>query len=186
MEDSEIVDLYLARDETAIRVTAVKYGHKLRRIAKSILKDTEMARECENDTYLEAWRKIPPHEPRAYLFAFLGRIVRHLAIDRCREQERKKRRAEICQLTKEMEECIPNTENMEEILDQEFLKQKIAAFVEGLSMEKRQVFIRRYWFFESISEISHTYGYTPSKVKMMLLRMRDELRLFLENEGYEV
>ena len=86
MEDAAIVDLFLAREESAIRYTAEKYGARLRGIAQGILNDRTAAEECENDAYWEAWRRIPPHEPRDYLFAFLGRIIRHLAIDACRRR----------------------------------------------------------------------------------------------------
>ena len=93
MEDAAIVDLFLAREESAIRYTAEKYGARLRGIAQGILNDRTAAEECENDAYWEAWRRIPPHEPRDYLFAFLGRIIRHLAIDVFRRKNSAKRRA---------------------------------------------------------------------------------------------
>ena len=80
-DDSAIVDLYLLRDESAIALTAEKYGRQLRRLAENILEDRFLAEECENDTYLQAWNSIPPHEPRSYLFSFLGMITRNLAID---------------------------------------------------------------------------------------------------------
>ena len=88
MEDEKIVDLYLDRNEEAIRLTKEKYGPRLRRMAEDILADREEALECENDAYLEIWNLIPPHEPRTYLFAFAGRILRHLALDRCRNASR--------------------------------------------------------------------------------------------------
>ncbi|MBQ8975223.1 MAG: RNA polymerase subunit sigma-70, partial [Oscillospiraceae bacterium] len=84
MEDTNIVDLYLSRDEAAIERTAEKYGSRLRQIAQRILDDPSTAEECENDTYRQAWELIPPNEPRTYLFAFLGRITRHIAIDEYR------------------------------------------------------------------------------------------------------
>ena len=107
MEDEKIVDLYLDRNEDAIRLTKEKYGPRLRRMAEDILADREQALECENDAYLEIWNLIPPHEPGTYLFAFAGRILRHLALDRCRIRRRQKRSGEICLLTEEMQECIP-------------------------------------------------------------------------------
>ena len=106
MEDSSIVDLYLLRDEAAISETARKYGPKLRALADRILHDLPAAEECENDAYLQAWRSIPPHEPRTYLFPFLGRIVRHLAIDESRRRSIDKRSAEFCELTGELAECL--------------------------------------------------------------------------------
>ena len=113
MDDSKIVELYLSRDESAISQTAQKYGTNLRQIANSILNNMASAEECENDTYLEAWNRIPPNEPRTYFFAFLGKIIRHLAIDECRKKTSQKRHALFCELTAEMEECIPSHADVE-------------------------------------------------------------------------
>ncbi len=186
MEDSIIVDLYLSRDETAIFHTAQKYGSKLRRIAYNILNNTSSAEECENDTYLEAWNRIPPNEPRTYLFAFLGKIIRHLAIDECRKNASRKRYAIFCELTKEMEQCIPGNNDVEGIFHADALSQSISSFLDSCSENQRNVFIRRYWYFDSISEICRRYGYSESKVKSILFRMREGLRDFLEKEGYTV
>ena len=90
MDDNEIVELYLSRNEEAIARTKEKYGEKLKIIANNILNDIETAKECENDMYLKAWNLIPPNEPRKYLFAFLGKIIRHLAIDVLRKNSRQK------------------------------------------------------------------------------------------------
>ena len=93
MDDNYIVDLYLQRDESAIAHTRDLYGTRLCRLAEGILSDAEAARECENDTYLAAWNSIPPHEPRTYLYNYLARIVRHVALDYCRTRDRLKRKA---------------------------------------------------------------------------------------------
>ena len=184
MDDSGIVDLYLARDETAIIETQRKYGQRLSRIACNILDSAESAEECENDTYLEAWNRIPPHEPRTYLFSFLGKITRHLAIDRCRKNTSLKRQALFCELTAEMEECIPGRSSAEEAVDAKALKHSIDAYLSGLSVPQQNVFVRRYWFFDSIADIARQYGFSQSKVKTMLFRMREGLRTHLEKEGY--
>lgn len=86
MEDGKIVNLFLNRQEEALTHTAEKYGTRLRKLANNIVEDRLMAQECENDTYLEAWNVIPSHEPRSFLFAFLARITRHFALDRCRSR----------------------------------------------------------------------------------------------------
>lgn len=186
MEDSKIVDLYLERDESAINHTRNKYGQRLQHMAFGIIRDHGSAEECENDTYLEAWNRIPPNEPRSYLFAFLGKIVRHLAIDVCRKEEAKKRSAEFCELTKEMQECIPAGKDVEQEVELDVLSEIINEYLKNCSELKRKVFVRRYWFFESVREISKRYGYSESKVKMILLRMREELRSMLEKEGYSI
>lgn len=111
MDDRGIVALYLRRDETAIRQTAEKYGSRLRTLAYRIVNDLQTAEECENDTYMEAWNTIPPHEPSDYFYAFLARITRHISLNRCRDRDRLKRSAFICELSAEMEQCIPAPDN---------------------------------------------------------------------------
>ena len=184
MEDSVIVELNLSRDEAAIARTQEKYGSRLRIIANRILDSEAGAEECENDTYFEAWERIPPNEPRTYLFAFLGAITRHLAIDVCRREHSQKRRALFCELTKEMSECIPGAQNVEQEAAAAELSRAVSRFLETRSQAQRDVFLRRYWFFDTVPEISRRFGFTQSKVKTMLFRMREALRDYLEREGY--
>ena len=186
MDDSGIVDLYLSRDETALSLTKQQYGKKLRTISKNILNDLLSAEECENDAYLEAWNLIPPNEPRTYLFAFLGRIIRHLSIDRCRKANAQKRSAVFCDLTQEMQECIAAGSSVDDELDAAALSQTIDLFLSKESQDRRNVFVRRYWYFDSIAEISRRYGFSQSKVKTMLHRSREKLRIYLEKEGYTI
>ena len=186
MEDARIVDLYLARDERAIRCTAEKYGQRLRGLAQAILEDHTAAEECENDTYWEAWNRIPPHEPRTYLFAFLGRITRHLAIDACRRRSADKRSAAVCGLTDELADCLPAPGTVEEAVDAAALTEAVNGFLRGCSEEQRAVFVRRYWYFDSVEEISRRYGFSRSKVKTMLFRLRAGLKEHLRKEGFGV
>ena len=186
MDDSGIVDLYLSRDESAISETSEKYGRKLRRIAYGILGNISSAEECENDTYLQAWDHIPPDEPRTCLFAFLGKITRHLAIDECRKNTSRKRYALFCELTQEMEECIPAGNDVEESFEAGVLTQFINSFLGNCSPEQRIIFVRRYWFFDTIPEIAGRYGYSRSKVKTTLFRLREGLKEHLRREGYSI
>ena len=186
MDDAKIVDLYLARDESDVSHTAEKYGTKLRQIANRILDDMESAEECENDTYLEAWNRIPPHEPRDYLFPFLGRIARHLAIDRCRRRDAQKRSAVLCELTAELELCLPAKETVETQVDASELETVVRRFLSGCTAEQRGIFLRRYWYFDTIPDIAARYGCTESKVKVTLHRLRERLRAVLEEEGWTV
>ena len=186
MEDAPIEDLYLARDEGAIEQTAQKYGMRLRGIANRILSNLATAEECENDTYLEAWNRVPPNEPRSYLFAFLGKITRHLAIDRCRREERQKRAALYCELTDEMEQCLPGRDNVAEAVEARQLSQAIDDFLRSCPGEQRDMFVRRYWYFDTISEISQRFHCSQSRVKTTLFRLREKLRQHLEQEGYRL
>ena len=124
LDDNRIVDLYLSRDETAIAHTSEKYGSRLRNVAYGIVEDLHTAEECENDTYMEAWNSIPPHEPKSYLFAFLARITRHIALDFCKERSRLKRSAFISELSAEMEQCIPAPDDTERRIGGMVLRRK--------------------------------------------------------------
>ena len=186
LEDFEIVELFFKRNEDAIKKTSEKFGKRLFSVAFGITKNFETAEECENDTYLEAWNRIPPHEPKSYLYAFLARITRNLSLNRCREKETLKRKAFICELSAEMEECIPSPDDMNCRLDDIAFGEAISAFLRNLEIEKRNIFIRRYWFLDSVSEISKRFSLSESNVKTTLFRLRKNLREYLEKEGFEI
>ena len=184
LEDHKIVDLFLSRDEKAIEQSKEKYGRRLRSLAYGIVNDKQTAEECENDTYLEAWNRIPPHEPRTYLYAFFARITRHISLNCCRSCGALKRNAFICELSAEMEQCIPAPDDIACRMDEMQLREAINGFLRTLEHEKRNMFIRRYWYLDSIAEISKQFAVSESKVKTSLFRMRNQLKEYLEQEGY--
>lgn len=184
MDDDKIVELFLNKDESAIACTAEKYGHRLCSIAQRITTDLSVAEECENDTYLEAWNRIPPNEPRTYLLAFLSKIIRNISINRCVERDRLKRSAYITELSVEMEQCIPSPNDVESYLDGIEIGRIISVFLHRQSKEKRVIFMHRYYYLDSVSSIADRFGYSESKVKSMLFRMRNDLRNYLIKEGY--
>lgn len=186
MDNDGIIALYLRRDEAAIRQTADKFGSRLRALAYGITNDVQTAEECENDTYLEAWNAIPPHEPREYLYAFLARITRHISLNRCRERRTCKRGAPLCEFTAELEQCIPAPDDAACRLDELALREALNGFLAGLDGEKRNIFVRRYWYLDPVAEIAKRYGLSESKVKTTLFRCRNQLREYLEREGYEL
>lgn len=184
MEDSRIVELYLQREESAIAHTAAQYGTKLRNISFNIVQNRETAEECENDTYLQAWNSIPPNTPHNYFFAYLARIIRHISIDRCRYQQRLCRNAYIQELSAELQCCIPGSEDTQLQVEAIALGQSISHFLRKQPETARNVFLRRYWYMDSIADIADRFGITQSKVKSMLFRTRNALRECLEKEGY--
>lgn len=185
-EDDFIVELYLKRDESAIRHTDEKYGPRLRQLAYRIAGDWSAAEECGSDTYLRAWNAIPPHEPRTYLFAFLARIARNLSLNRCRDKDRQKRKAFLAEFSAEMEECIPAPDDTPCRVDGILLAEAISAHLRGLPQQTRQVFLRRYFYLDSISDISREFRISESKVKTLLFRTRNSLRAYLAEEGYNL
>lgn len=184
MEDKDIIALYLARDAAAIKYTSDKYADKLKNQAYHILDSMEDAAECVNDTLLNTWNSIPPNEPE-YLFGYLSTICRNQALNRMDWSRAKKRRAVVVELTKEMESCIPDRRNAV-IEEQEAIKELINIFLRGLSKERRVAFLRRYWYADSYKDIAARMGWSESKVKVTLYRIRNELKNFLEKEGIRV
>ncbi len=185
-EDSRIIDLYLKRDQSAITLTAEKYGGRLKAVAKQITGDAFMADECENDTYMEAWQSIPPNEPRTYFFPYLTRIVRHIVLNRCEKENAKKRQGNLSELTEEMQECISSGEDLEgRVVDELMLSKSINGFLASLDEDKRNIFVRRYYFMDDIKGLSQRTGYSESKLKSMLMRMREKLKERLEKDGID-
>ncbi len=183
MDDERIVELYWQRNESAISETKTKYGNYCYSVAYRILNNNEDAEECENDTYLEAWKTIPPQKPK-FLSAYLGTITRQKSIDKWRKKTADKRGGGEFQLSiDELENCISDETTINDKLIAEEMAQKISEFLRTLPKNERNVFLRRYWYFDSITEICKRYGYGQSKVKMMLKRTREKLFSYLEKEG---
>lgn len=186
MEDEKIVELFLLRDEKAIGLTGTKYGGSLRKIALNICGNLSDAEECENDTYLAAWNSIPPHEPRRYFFPYLAKIVRAKALNKVREETAQKRSAQLTELSDELESCLPGKENVEETVDAKVLSGAVSDFLRTQSEEKRNIFIRRYFFLDSVSDIAERTGISEGKVKTVLFRTRAALKDYLRKEGWNI
>ena len=186
MEDIHIINLFLERSEDAIRQVEVKYEKFCFKIAWNILYNTEDSEECVNDTYWKAWNVIPPTMPKCFK-AFLGKITRNLALHRWEKNSTKKRGGnQIPFLLDELAECIPSQEDIPKKVEDAEIFALCNQFLEMLSKEKRMVFVRRYWYCDSVSDIAKMYHFGESKVKMMLSRTRKELRDYLEKEGVEL
>ena len=184
MEDEQIIALYWERSENAIKETAAKYEKYCYSIAYNLLRNAEDAGESVNDTWLEAWNSMPPHKP-TILSAFLGKITRRLSVDRLRRYNAAKRGGgETMLLLDELSECIPANNTTEELVELKELAVAVNRFLSGLSSEKQQVFLRRYWYADSTETIAKQFGFTNAKVKSMLFHTREALREHLKKEGF--
>ena len=183
MEDSQIIAMYFARDEGAIQACKEKYEPYCMAVARNILTEQRDAEECVNDTWLRSWNAMPPHRPER-LSAFLGKITRNLALNRWRDHRSARRGGgEVPLALAELEECLSGGSTPEEELDAKALTQAVAAYLQGQSPLKRAVFIRRYWYLNTVPVIARQMAMSESKVKSMLHRMRVELREKLGEEG---
>ena len=183
MEDSQIIELYFARDESAIQASREKYEPYCLAVARNILVTQEDAEECVNDTWLRAWNAMPPHRPDR-LSAFLGKITRNLALNRWRGSKARRRgEGEMPLALAELGECLAGGQTPKEEMDGKALCEAVTAFLRAQKPLKRIVFVRRYWYLNSIPVIARQFSISESKVKSMLYRMRQELREQLGEEG---
>ena len=183
MEDEQILDLYNARSEQAIAETAAKYGPYCHGIAMNILNNREDAEESVNDTWYAAWQSIPPQHP-GMLAAFLGRLTRNFSLDRWRKMRAFKRGGgETALALEELRECVSGAESVESALVRKETLQSINRFLCGLKPTERSIFLCRYWYLDSTMEIAAKSGFSETKVRSMLHRLRIRLDKHLEKEG---
>ena len=184
MDDLQIIELYFARDEQAIKETDRKYGKTCLRVAYNLLSNNEDSEECVNDTYLTVWNKIPPTRPNNFI-AFICKITRNLSLKRLEVSNAMKRSAGTIISMSELEKALPDQCIAPDVEDEE-LGKLISAFLWSEKALDRNVFLRKYWFFDSISDISERYSMNENSVKSMLFRSRNRLREFLRKEGIDV
>ncbi len=184
MEDQKIIELFFARSELAIQALAAKYEKLLHKISFHILQDQEDVAECLNDTYLGVWNTIPPKRPNP-LSAFVCKITRNISLKKYRFNTAYKRDASLEVSLEELEPCIP-TPSIEEEWDVKELGRTINRFLQTLEQENRVIFVRRYWFSDSVGEIAAEIGMSENLVSVRLKRIRKQLKMYLEKEGYRV
>ena len=182
MTDAQIVEMYWNRNEQAITVTAEKYGTYCYSVAYGVLHNEEDSKESVNDTYMSAWNSMPPHKP-AILKTFLGKITRRLSIDRWRRRNAEKRGGEIAEVLDELSECISPIGDPIAEMEKEMLDKTINTFVRELKDTEQRVFLCRYWYAKPVKEIAKLFGFSESKVKVMLMRSRNKLKARLDEEG---
>lgn len=184
MHDSQILALYFARDESAIRETSAKYGAYCTTVAENILQSREDCEECVSDTWLKAWNAIPPQKPTV-LKLFLARITRNLAISRCRILSAQKRGGGTAALAlDELSECLSSGEDVQNTLEAEDLRAAIQQFLKKLTPRDRDVFLRRYFYLRTTQDIARDYDLTEQNVLVILSRARKKLKSHLQKGGY--
>lgn len=181
MKDSEIIDLFWQRSEDAIPAAEAAYGPMCRGIARNLLRNEEDAQECVNDTWHSLWNAIPPERP-VRLKAYVARVVRNLAMKRLTYRNAAKRQA-VTVSFEELSQCIPDDRTVEAALEGKELSRAIDAFLNTLSEENRNLFLRRYWFFDSVKVLSRSFHMSESKVKVTLYRLRNQLKDYLAKEA---
>ena len=185
MEDSQIISLYFKLDEAAISETANKYGAFCHSIALNILSIDADAEECVNNTYFKAWNSIPPQKPDK-LGAWLGKVTRNIALDFWKKNHRKKRYSGIEQLLSELEDCVPSPDTVEREIDEHELTEILNTWLVSLSQNDRILFMRRYWYGETVAALAQENGTSPAGMAKRMYKLRQNLKLKLEKEDYSL
>lgn len=182
MDDQSVIGLYWARSQEAIKQTDRIYGPLCRKIASKFLRSAEDVEECVNDTYFALWNAIPPAKP-AHFPSFLAKVARNQALKRLEHLTAAKRCTEADLSFEELSQCLGTASSEEDRLDELVLRQTITAFLQQQTRENRVIFIRRYFFLDSVQEVAAHCGISQSKVKSSLLRTRQKLKNHLIKEG---
>lgn len=186
MDDKEIIELFFARDEGAIESAGREYGAYCTAIAQGILGDWGAAEECVSDTWLKCWQSIPPQRPQS-LKGFAGRITRNLALSAWRSENTQKRGGGQTALAlDELSECVSGGETPEGALDRQAFRAALDGFLARLSRRDRDLFLRRYWYLDSTERLAKRFRMSRTHVTTTLHRLRQKLRIHLEQEGFEV
>ena len=182
MDDKGIIELFFQRDEGALCIVKQKFGRLLTSVANGLLKNSEDSEECVNDALLAAWNAIPPASPEN-LGAYLCRITRNLSLKRWREKTAEKRGGGAYLLLSELDDCLPDDKSIDDAVDEIELSRLIDSFLRSLESDELDLFILRYFYFCSVSELAERFGFSKSKVKTQLYRTRKKLSARLEKEG---
>ncbi len=178
MEDEEIIELFFARSEQAIRELDLKYGKVFHKLSYNILKNESDAAECVNDAYLGTWNTIPPTKPNS-LSAFVCQIVRNISV-KCYDRKTARKRNSIYDLAmEEIEDCVSSADTVEDEVETKELARIIEGFLDTLSTENRVIFLQRYWFSDSYSDIAKKVGISEKSVSVRLARIRKKMREYL-------
>lgn len=183
LTDEELIALYFARSENAIKETAVKYTAGCSRIAQNILHNAGDAEESVNDTWLAVWNAIPPHKPNP-LRAYLYRIVRNIAVAKLQKRGAQKRGGDSYEAAlDELSGCLSSPDSVENSLSEKELSRLLNAFLAELERDSRILFVRRYFYGDSVRNLAAQLGEKPNTVSVRLSRLREKLRKVLEKEG---
>jgi len=184
-EDSKIIEMFLARSEAAIGALAEKYGTVCKRIAHNVLNNLSDAEECVNDTYLAVWNTIPPQRPNP-LKTYICRIVRNIAIAKYHSNTAQKRNSHYDVALDELEECLADSSTVEDEISARELTVLLDNFLESLDKDSRIMFVRRYWYGDSINDIAVRFSITANNVAVRLSRIRERLRKYLRENDVQV
>lgn len=187
MEDEKIIQLYIDKDESALRETEKKYGDELKRLSLRITGSKDDSSECFNDALMQAWKTVGSVEPKN-LRAYLAKIVRNISID-CLKKKRSQKRGAVSVALEELGDCLPDASSasgFHQTIDEDTLADEINCWLEGVGQEKRVIFVRRYFKMETAREIAKSLGTNEGSLRVTLSRLRSSLKEYLEAKGYAI
>lgn len=183
MDDITIIELFCKRDERAINELKYKYEKLCYKICRNILRQEQDIEECINDTYLAVWNSIPPESP-AHLSSYICKILKNFCINKAKYNSADKRNVEFTISLEELSDCLSSFNDTESVTSAKVLGEMISSFLYTQNETHRKIFVRRYWYSDSIDEIARLYNMNERTIRSVLHRMRKKLKLYLMKEGY--
>lgn len=153
MDDKRIIALLFTRDEEGLRLAKENYAALYTEILRQALSNQGDIDECASDVLNALWNSIPPNQP-SHLPSYIVRIARRIGINRFKHNARQKRNIECSLLLSELEGCIPSRESLESRLEARQLQRVLNAFLRDLDPQTRVLFIRRYYYLESVKRLA--------------------------------
>ena len=186
LNDNKIIELYFSRNQLAVSATETKFGSYCKKISMNILSDEQDTEEVLSDTYMQLWNTIPPQKPQS-LMAYIAKITRNLAINKLKAKNAQKRHSGESPLSyDELDICTPSGVNVENEAEVKLLSRHISDFLYTQKEDARNIFVRKYFYCESVEDIADRFSFSISKVKSTLMRTREKLRIYLTKEGYHI
>lgn len=181
MTDEALIQLFWDRRSGAVEALEARYGPYCRAVAGNLLLDSRDVEECVNDCWLAVWKSIPPARP-AHFKGWLAAIVRNRALAKGRENGRRPETVDEAAL--ELAACLPQAEDAHDAVSARELGGAVSRFLSAQKPDRRAAFLRRYWYAQSVEETARAMGWSVSKTKSVLFRLRGSLWDYLSKEGY--
>ena len=185
MDDNVIIELLFDRAENALEEVSRKYARLYQSIIRDILGNDCDVEECENDLLAAVWNAIPPNRPNN-LAAFIGKLAKRIGINKLRYNTRQKRNIGNTVMLSELEDCLPTEMIGASETNAEIVRTVLNSFIKSLDPETEILFVRRYIYLESVTELSKRFELDENRISVKLYRARKKLKKLLEKEGIRI
>lgn len=182
--DLDIIEFLSQQDQRAIELVAERYEKLLRYIIVSILGDRQEAvEECINDVYLKIWMKGQGYDyEKASFKTYLKAIARNTALNCLRKTKRQEDLECMSEEDTLLEDYIDYSQNVENQMVHREEVEALERVMNKLKKKDRELVLRRYYYLQSIRQISAAMGMSENALGSKLSRLRTKMKKSYEKE----